>query len=97
MKREEVIGRIERELVVFMGPLARVVMKDKAAELGKTIEDFPEEKLAELVEEASFEIKNNRRKVEFQRAALEILRQVSPPPVARKQSIGLKVKRGEQG
>jgi hypothetical protein len=77
MTCEEIIAQIERELTLFMGPLAPVIMRDKAVEFGKKIDDFPKEKIAELVEEISFEIQNNLKKIEFQRAALRILREAS--------------------
>ncbi|NQT84052.1 hypothetical protein HQ563_13585 [bacterium] len=86
MTREDIIGRIEQELTLFIGPLAPVVMRDKAAEFGKSIDDFPEDKLAELVEEVSFEIQNNQSKVEFQRAGLEILQETSHQPLALEES-----------
>ncbi len=87
------IERIQRELTMIIGPLAPVVMRDKAAQFGESVESFPEERMAELVEEVSFEIQNNRRKVEFQRAALKILGKTSQWPVAPAKSNGLKVKR----
>ncbi len=79
---QEILGRIQRELTVAMGPLAPVVLKDKAAEFNEDIDDFPGEKIAELVEEVSFEIQNHRRKLQFQRAALKVLREVPLPSPA---------------
>lgn len=96
MTQEEIVVQIERQLAEYMGPLASVVIKDKAAEFGKNLDEFPEHKLAELVEEVSFEIQNNRRKIEFQRAALEILREAPSPPVAPVKRSGLTVKREEK-
>jgi hypothetical protein len=93
MTGEEIIGRIEEELTMVIGPLGRVVMMDKAAQFGESVESFPADKMAELVEEVSFEIQNSRRKVEFQRAALKILREASQWPAAPENSNGLKVKR----
>lgn len=87
------IGRIQNELTMVIGPLGPVVMRDKAAQFGESMESFPEDKMAELVEEVSFEIQNNRRKVEFQRAALKILGEASQWPAAPGKSNDLKVKR----
>lgn len=58
---------------MVMGPLAPAIMRHKAAEFGKSIDDFPHDRIAELVEEISFEIQNPVKKVEFQRAALKLL------------------------
>ena len=96
MTREEVIQNIARELTEYMGPLASVILKDKANEFGRGLDDFPQEKLAELVEEVSFEIQNDRRKVEFQRTALEILREVPFQAVTPRQPNGLRIKREEE-
>jgi predicted ATP-dependent protease len=95
MTGQEIIGQIERELITVMGPLASVIMKEKASQFGTTITDFPENKVAELVEEVSFEIHDYRRKVEFQRAALKILREASQRPAVSEKESELKV-RGEK-
>ena len=96
MTRREIYERIEEELTLVMGPLAPVIMTEKAAEFGLKKEEFPEGRLAELVEEASFEIQNNRRKVQFQRAALAILREVpQQPPVPEKKAVAKEERTGE--
>ena len=76
---QEILGRIEREFTTVMGPLACVALRDKAAEFNESLDNFPSEKIAELVEEVSFEIQDPRRKVQFQRAALKVLREMPPP------------------
>jgi hypothetical protein len=96
MTHREIYERIEEELRLVMGPLASVIMKEKTAEFGLEKEDFPEGRLAELVEEASFEIQNNRRKVQFQRAALAILREVpQQPAVPEKKAVVKEDRMGE--
>jgi hypothetical protein len=75
MTRQEALQRIQWELTLVMGPLAPVIVRNKATEFGNSTEDFPQDRLAELVEEVSFEVQNPRRKVEFQRAALKILKE----------------------
>lgn len=86
MTREETIGLIERELTLVMGPLGPMIMKEKAAQFAESLSEFPEDRMAELVEEVSFEIQNRRRKVEFQRAALKILQEASRSPAAPEKS-----------
>jgi hypothetical protein len=76
MTLQEICDRIENELTEAMGPLALVVLKEKAAEFGVNMENLSPDKVPELVEEASFEIQNQRKKVQFQRAALRILREL---------------------
>jgi uncharacterized glyoxalase superfamily metalloenzyme YdcJ len=78
MTLQEVLQRIHSELTQAMGPLASALLEEKAAEFGMNLDTLPAEKVPVLVEEASFEIQNHRRKVQFQRAALEILRQLPP-------------------
>ena len=76
MTVQEVLERIQSELMDAMGPLASAVIEEKAAELGMTPDSVPSGKVPVLVEEASFEIQNQRRKLGFQRAALEILKEL---------------------
>jgi hypothetical protein len=76
MTLHEVLQRIQSELTRAMGPLSSAVIEEKVAEFGMTRESLSPQKLPGLVEEASFEIQNHRRKVEFQRAALRILREL---------------------
>lgn len=82
MTVQKVLERIQSELTQAMGPLAPAVIEEKAAEFGMTPESVPSEKVPVLVEEASFEIQNHRRKVEFQRVALEILKELPMEVVA---------------
>lgn len=96
MRGEEIIGQLERELTTVMGPLGPMIMKEKAAQFGKSLSDFPEDRMAELVEEISFEIQNRRRKVEFQRAALKILQEAPQRRAAPEKSNGLKGKREQK-
>ncbi len=81
MTMQETLDRIEDELTEVMGPLAPVILKEKAAEFGMSIETLSADKVPELVEEASFEIQSHHRKMQFQRAALKILRDLPQEPV----------------
>lgn len=78
MTLQEVLERIQSEFTQAMGPLASAVIEEKATEFGMNLDSLPAEKVPVLVEEASFEIQNHRRKVQFQQAALEILKQLPP-------------------
>ena len=91
MTAQNLLRRIERELTLVMGPVAPVIIRDKTAEFGDSTQDFPQESLAELVEEVSFEIHNSRKKAMFQRAALNILRDVSGEPDVAENDHALKV------
>ncbi len=85
MSPQDILNRIQRELSLVMGPLAPVIMKHKAAEFGTSLAEFPLDRMPELVEEVSFEIQNHRRKVQFQREALKILRDAPVLPVVPKE------------
>ncbi len=86
MTPQEVLDQIQAELTTVMGPLAPLIVRDKAAEFDVSVGDFPPERMPELVEEVSFEIQNCRKKVQFQRAALRVLRELPPQPVADRES-----------
>jgi hypothetical protein len=81
MTPQEIRDRIQAELTQVMGPLAPVILDEKAGEFGMSMENLSAGKMPELVEEASFEIQNHRKKVQFQRAALKILRELPRQPV----------------
>lgn len=97
MTVQEVLERIQSELTEAMGPLASAVIEEKAAEFGMTPDCLPSEKVPVLVEEASFEIQNQRRKVEFQRAALEILKELPVEVVAASAEPAARETQGEAG
>ncbi len=71
--KNDILNNICSELVRVMGPVAPVVMADKIKSLGATNEDFPTEKIAELVEIISYEIQDERSRIEFQKGALDQL------------------------
>lgn len=65
-----------RELAKAMGPLASIVIEDEIAALGERADDFPRDKLADLVERVSEVIKDNTKRVNFQRSMLEAIRKL---------------------
>jgi hypothetical protein len=65
---------IANELAHAMGPLAAVIIEDEIAALGENRETFPRDRLADLVERVSAAIKDNERRLKFQRVMLEAIR-----------------------
>jgi len=64
------IGRMTRALAEAMGPMAPVVIKHEISMLGESVENFPSETLAELVELLSRKILSSRMKNEFKSTML---------------------------
>ena len=76
---EKVVGReffkrVDEELAKALGPIASVIVDDQIAEMGAQRDAFPRNKAAELVEAVSSEIKDEGKRIRFQRSMLEILR-----------------------
>lgn len=65
---------VERELAVFVGPLAPIILDDSIAGLGENRDAFPKEKLPELVESLSSEISDPKKQIEFQKSMLETIK-----------------------
>ena len=65
---------VERALAQNVGPLAPIILDDSIGSLNESREAFPKEKLPELVELLSNEIKDPRKLIEFQKNMLEIIR-----------------------
>src|SRR5574341_2076027 len=65
---------VTRELTLVMGPLAKVIIEDEVNALGETRENFPRDRVAELVERVSDEIRDEQKRVNFQRVMLEAIR-----------------------
>ena len=72
--KNDILDNICSELVRVMGPVAPIVMADKIKSLGAPTEDFPMEKIAELVEMISYEIQDEESRAEFQKGALDQLK-----------------------
>lgn len=67
---------ITRELAKAMGPLASIIIEDEIVALGEKADDFPRDKLADLVERVSEAIKDNTKRVNFQRLMLDAIRKL---------------------
>lgn len=71
----KVLERVRGELVRAIGPLADVILEEEIAALGETRAQFPRDRLAELIERVSEAIKDNNKRLNFQRLMLEVLRE----------------------
>ncbi len=67
---------VARELARAIGPLATVIIEDVIAALGEKPDSFPRERLAELVEQVSEEIREPNKRLRFQQVMLEAIRKV---------------------
>jgi choline kinase len=54
-----------------MGPMASIVLKDRAAGLGESLDRFPEDKLKALIELVSDEILDPSMRQDFQQLVQE--------------------------
>ena len=66
---------INRELTVRMGPLAVVIIEDEIMAMGETRDEFPRERVAELVERVSSAVRDDVKRVSFQKVMLDAIRQ----------------------
>lgn len=64
------------ELARAVGPLAPVILEDAVAALGEKQESFPRERLADLIERVSEEIRDSTRRLRFQQVMLEAIRKL---------------------
>lgn len=64
------------ELARAVGPLASVIVEDAIAALGEKQESFPRERLADLIERVSEEIRDPARRLRFQQVMLEAMRKM---------------------
>ena len=69
-------AEITRELARAMGPLASMIIEDEITALGENMDDFPRDRLADLVERVSEAIKDNSKRVNFQRLMLDAIRKL---------------------
>jgi hypothetical protein len=73
MSSGRAVEMIRAEFTRAIGPMAHLVLDQMLESLAMTPEEFPAGKLPELVEKLSWEIQSERRRVAFQKAALEQL------------------------
>ncbi len=70
----QVFANLSKELTRVMGPMAEIILDEEIAALGEKREQFPVERLPELVERLSASIRVDSKRVEFQQTMLEIIR-----------------------
>ena len=68
--------RVTKELARAMGPLASIIVEDEIGALGESMDSFPRDRLADLIEAVSESIKDNTKRVNFQRIMLEAIRKL---------------------
>ena len=73
MSSARALEMIRAELTRAIGPMAHVLLDQMFESFAMTPEEFPAGKLPELVEKLSWEIQSERRRVAFQKEALEQL------------------------
>lgn len=66
--------QLTRELTRVMGPLAAVIVEDELDELGVTRDQFPRDRVQDLVERVSQAIRDETKRNKFQQVMLEIIR-----------------------
>jgi hypothetical protein len=66
--------RLTREATSALGPIGPFIVDDEIAAQGVTREAFPRDKVAQLVERISIEIRDTARRLQFKRNMLEVLR-----------------------
>ncbi len=72
---------VTHELTQVMGPLASLIIEDEVSALGEKREDFPRDRVAELVERVSEAIHDDARRWRFEQIMLETLRKLQAPDV----------------
>jgi hypothetical protein len=73
MDEGRAIDLIRAEYVRAVGPMGHVLIDEVLADLGLSTDQIPGEKLPELIEKLGWEVHSERRRVAFQKAALEHL------------------------
>ena len=69
------LGRIRTAFARHMGPLAPLLMEEAIEGLGEDAEAFPRQRLAALIESLAEQIPDEAKRVQFQQAMLDLLKQ----------------------
>ena len=73
---EQFFRDLARAAAAALGPLAAVIVEDAVDAHGVTVDAFPRSRAGHLVEAIAREIKDDRRRAEFQAQMLRILREL---------------------
>lgn len=68
--------QVIRQLTLTMGPFAAVVVEDEIAALSETRDDFPRDRIAELVERVGEAIEDQDARLGFEKAMLDAIRKL---------------------
>lgn len=66
---------LEKELALAIGPIAEVVIEDAIADLGHSLDNFPADQAAELIDYISQEIQRDDRRNTFRQNMVNRIRQ----------------------
>jgi hypothetical protein len=69
------LDALEKELALAIGPIAEVVIEDAIADLGHTLDLFPADQAAELIDYISQEIQRDDRRNTFRQNMVNRIRQ----------------------
>ena len=67
---------IEAEFIKKIGPFGSILIEDEVVNLGESRQNFPRDKVAELVERVSAHITDEPRRIDFQRIMLEAISKI---------------------
>ncbi len=68
--------QLTRQLTLVLGALAEIIIDEELAAMKQMREVFPQSRAAELVERVSLNIRDDRRRLEFQQIMLDELRRL---------------------
>lgn len=67
---------VTTELARAMGPLAQIIIEDEVANLNEKMEDFPRDRIPDLVERVSTAIPDPKKRLTFQQIMLDTIRKL---------------------
>jgi hypothetical protein len=67
---------MEYELKKIMGPITPIILEDKMAEFGESMDAFPENRVQPFVQSVGEEIADNSKRAFFTRVMMELLTKV---------------------
>jgi len=70
---EEFLTELKESFTEIIGPMGPVIIEDEAAAMNESLDAFPQDRAAELVERISTEISKDRKRTEFLRKMLELM------------------------
>lgn len=68
--------QVTTELARAMGPLAQIIVEDEVANLNEKLDDFPRDRIPDLVERVSAAIPDPKKRLTFQQIMLDTIRKL---------------------